>query len=202
MGCASCGTGETCGTHKECAACNPNPHGTAAKYSAGCRCEDCREAAREAERLRSAGNVRTKAPHGDPQRYRNGCRCDDCTLASRRHRRLVPHGMAPDDYATILEIQHWECPICETSLKDARLEPHIDHSHNCTHVGRKISCPKCWRGLLCQRCNPHLERKLGHAYLRQMEGLPPTPEDERVMRYLLESPGDILRSRRRNRTDA
>jgi len=89
-------------------------HGTPTSYNAGCRCDDCRAAHREA---RERWQARAKAgitkrgrdlPHGQPYTYTNyGCRCEACThahsrcLAEQRDRaraeaaaglRAVPHG--------------------------------------------------------------------------------------------------------------
>ena len=199
--CRECGLIETRGTHKVCFECNPAPHGELRKYVAGCRCDPCRAASLNHERDRAAGRTNTKAPHGAPTKYRTGCRCELCVLGSREHRTLAPHGMTPFQYKDLLEIEGGQCPLCGVRPEDVSEAFHIDHSHNCSHPGRKLSCISCWRGLLCQVCNPHLERKLGHAYLRELEGIPPTAEDRRILDYIRNPPADILRSRHQNRTD-
>lgn len=196
MICPECGLRETRSTHKVCFECNPAPHGEARKYSAGCRCNECRAAAHAREMLRASGALNSKSLHGSPQRYRNGCRCESCVLGSRRHRTLLPHDMTPEIYQRLLDIEGGECPLCGVRPEDVSEAFHIDHGHNCEHPGRKISCPKCWRGLLCQVCNPHLERKIGHAYLRELEGLPPTDEDRRVLEYIRNPPANQLRNER------
>lgn len=195
MICLDCTVNDTRGTHKLCFECNPALHGEARKYYAGCRCSECRHAALDQEHLRAAGRSPTSASHGTPQRYRNGCRCEPCASASRRHRHLIPHGMTPAIYQALLDIEDDSCPLCGIRQEDTDLVFHIDHSHNCAHTNRKISCSQCWRGLLCQGCNPHLERKIGHAYLREIEGLPPTKEDKRVLEYIRNPPANQLRER-------
>lgn len=67
----------------------PSPeHGTAYRYTRGCRCTLCTEAVREKYRER----VRRGPPqHGTESAYFNyGCRCDECrsagSLANRRRR--------------------------------------------------------------------------------------------------------------------
>jgi len=193
--CHNCGLVETRGTHQYCFNCNPSPHGEAKKYSAGCRCDECRAAARQQEQERAAGLRVTKTLHGTPQRYRNGCRCEPCVLASRRHRSLRPHGMSPAIWDELLDIEGGGCPICDIRPEDVEEAFHIDHSHNCTQHGKKLSCANCWRGLMCQVCNSQLERKIGHAYLRELEGLPATEEDRRILDYIRHPPADILRAR-------
>jgi hypothetical protein len=194
MTCMECGIRETSGTHKLCFECNPAPHGEERKYSAGCRCEECRSAAHKQDLVRASSYETSRSPHGSPQKYRNGCRCDLCVLASRRHRTLLPHGMPPETYDALLAIESGACPICGVRPEDVSEAFHIDHRHGCEHPGRKISCSECWRGLLCQICNPNLERKVGHAYLREIEGLPPTDEDVRVLEYIRNPPANQLRN--------
>ena len=198
--CNQCQSRETRGTHKVCFKCNHAPHGELRKYVAGCRCDLCRQASTQRDRDRKAGLIATKSQHGTHTRYRNGCRYEPCVLASRQHRSLLPHGMSIDTYNELLTVQNGECPLCGVKPEDVSEAFHIDHGHNCDHPGGKISCSKCWRGLLCQVCNPHLERKLGHAYLRELEGLPPTEEDIRILEYLRNPPINLLSSRHQNRT--
>lgn len=64
-------------------------HGKASSYNAGCRCDECREAARVAhkawraqvrERF-AAGDIQVR--HGEAASYRMyGCRCEPCTEAN------------------------------------------------------------------------------------------------------------------------
>lgn len=48
-----------------------------------------------------------------------------------------------------LDLQHDCCAICQRRFTDD-LPYCIDHDHTCCE---KKGCPRCWRGLLCVRCN-------------------------------------------------
>lgn len=77
-------------------------HGTNASYARGCRCDDCKAAAREyhrqwMENRRSAADTIPTGTHGTPYGYQLGCRgrhtcpaeisCTDASLAEERRRR-------------------------------------------------------------------------------------------------------------------
>lgn len=72
--------------------------------------------------------------------------CKDCHFAKklRRHYRLTREG-----YDAILESQDGVCAICHTPPGDKRLA--VDHDHAC--CPGDITCGKCIRGLLCDKCN-------------------------------------------------
>lgn len=60
------------------------PHGTYARYSRGCRCDECREyqgarvARNRADRLASG-----RLSHGTRSAWDAGCRCTECGTAHR-----------------------------------------------------------------------------------------------------------------------
>ena len=63
------------------------PHGSLARYAAGCRCAGCREANTADVRERRAARQRVDMPpdvrHGSAATYTNwGCRCDQCRAAN------------------------------------------------------------------------------------------------------------------------
>ena len=63
------------------------------------------------------------------------------------------HRMTPEQYQKLYEAQGGVCPICRIATgKSKKLA--VDHDHACTagHPPDQ-SCPRCWRGLLCGRCN-------------------------------------------------
>ena len=66
-------------------------HGTWSRWSAGCRCDDCGEAAHVyrrgyLKRTRAAGGL---GEHGTRYRYVTGCRCDDCRAANSAYDRVL-----------------------------------------------------------------------------------------------------------------
>lgn len=63
---------------------------------------------------------------------------DGFQSACKTCRKLIPYGISPDDYRSLLEKQNGFCAICSKAK-----ELVIDHCH-CTGVVR---------GLLCQKCN-------------------------------------------------
>ena len=171
------------------------PHGEIARYSDGCRCEECRAANAAYQKDYRNGIRRTrkrwrKTPdHGTEAMYRRGCRCDLCHDAAGRsqHARQIKnrHGMTSDIYRAILEFQSGGCALCGDEFNDGeRLS--IDHKHSCPHLPGK-SCSKCWRGLLCRSCNGQLERLIGHAYINEVEGVA-DDEDRRVLNYIRNPP--------------
>lgn len=52
----------------------------------------------------------------------------------------------------MLAEQAGRCAICRTDEPGGSGTWHIDHDHSCC-PGRKASCGRCIRGLLCTRCN-------------------------------------------------
>lgn len=68
----------------------PSPrHGTAYRYSRGCRCPECTEAIREQrEHWRESRKNREPPEHGTESGYKNwGCRCDACKAAGSESNR-------------------------------------------------------------------------------------------------------------------
>lgn len=152
--------------------------------------------------------LRTNGPHGIYTRYVGGCRCVLCTEANNEHKRHDRHKMTRYQYAELLAIQDGSCALCNGPQIETSGAYDVDHSHACqnhTHQSNRtdsvrFSCIKCWRGLLCRPCNQQLERLVGHAYLREVEGNM-TEEDYVILDYVRNPPANVLRSRRQNRTD-
>lgn len=62
-------------------------HGSASTYvNYGCRCDDCKEGARQKIRERKAAITPDDPRHGTAGFYTNhGCRCDECREAVREY---------------------------------------------------------------------------------------------------------------------
>jgi hypothetical protein len=67
-------------------------HGQYAGYRAGCRCDDCRNAASRRRRTWKSYRKQpiTPAPCGTNAAYKRGCRCDDCRNARAEASRQWP----------------------------------------------------------------------------------------------------------------
>lgn len=75
-------------------------------------------------------------------------RCDECTKEANRIYNITrTMGISVEQYEDAFRRQGGVCAICEQPGK--RLA--MDHDHACC-PGRK-ACGKCFRGLLCIRCN-------------------------------------------------
>ena len=88
-------------------------------------------------------------------------RCDTHTRAARRRAQAAAHGrslasrygMTPEQYAALYAAQNGLCAICRVARGIARrLAVDHDHKAGCGHHP-DTGCPRCWRGLLCKRCN-------------------------------------------------
>jgi hypothetical protein len=85
-----------------------------------------------------------------PLFYTTGSRCKACaSKAARDSHRKAAHGLTPEDWKRILEIQDGRCAICRNRQVSKSLA--ADHDHQ-TEVRR---------GALCSRCNHDL---LGAAF--------------------------------------
>jgi Zn ribbon nucleic-acid-binding protein len=70
-------------------------HGTRARYTLGCKCDDCKRANRDYQRAyrngarqgRTTPTTAKERPHGTRSRYVVGCRCDPCQEANRAYQR-------------------------------------------------------------------------------------------------------------------
>ena len=66
------------------------------------------------------------------------------------------HNMTPETYDELYEYQGRHCAICHSATGKVRRLA-VDHDHNVVHIGvphaAEVSCPECWRGLLCKSCN-------------------------------------------------
>lgn len=64
------------------------------------------------------------------------------------------HKMTMDEWQARLANQNYRCAICQTIYPGGRdSQWHLDHNHACPNHSPRKSCPKCWRALLCSRCN-------------------------------------------------
>jgi Recombination endonuclease VII len=72
--------------------------------------------------------------------------CRRCHFEKKlRHR----YRLTPDQYDAMLLSQGGTCQICKQPPTSKRLS--VDHDHAC--CSGEISCGKCVRGLLCDKCN-------------------------------------------------
>jgi len=69
-----------------------------------------------------------------------------------RSETLRRYGLTPDDFDELVRAQGGTCAICGVGSAGGQGVWHVDHDHACCS-GRKKSCGKCIRGLLCSRCN-------------------------------------------------
>lgn len=88
-------------------------------------------------------------------------RCPDCQPvfdAARRRatderRRFTRHGgFTPEAFEELLAAQGGVCAICRGDVVDVRGRAGmLDHDHECCPGA--YGCPRCIRGVLCNRCN-------------------------------------------------
>lgn len=97
---------------------------------------------------------------------------------------LATYGITPEQYWECWRYQAGKCAICcRATGRTRRLA--VDHDHSCGEGhDPKTGCPKCVRGLCCQRCN----RFIG------LMGDDPRAFD-RAARYLRTPPFQELRMR-------
>lgn len=74
-----------------------------------------------------------------------------CKRCDRSARLLRNYGITLDGYEAMLTTQGGACAICHVA-PDEGSSLHVDHDHACC-PGRKKSCGRCVRGLLCEDCN-------------------------------------------------
>jgi len=91
-----------------------------------------------------------------------GPRCTTHYRREKRRLREVGHTrrigqrfeMTPEQYQALYEAQGGRCFVCQKATGAAR-KLAVDHEHNlpgCTHPP-EFGCPRCWRALVCKRCN-------------------------------------------------
>jgi hypothetical protein len=69
-----------------------------------------------------------------------------------RSRALKSKGLTLDSYEATLKSQNNGCKICgATKPGHQRKNFSIDHDHSC--CSGQVTCGKCFRGILCVRCN-------------------------------------------------
>lgn len=59
------------------------------------------------------------------------------------------HRMTPEQWMKFWREQQGCCYLCDEPMNP--LAAVVEHDHSC--CGPKYSCPECWRGLACKRCN-------------------------------------------------
>jgi recombination endonuclease VII len=69
-------------------------------------------------------------------------------LTNGDYHRYWKHRILPATFKDMVDAQNNRCAICGDSFVT---NPDIDHDHTC--CGKKKSCSKCRRGLLCRQCN-------------------------------------------------
>src|ERR1019366_5474848 len=128
-------------------------HGEIARYSAGCRCGECRMAnaayqrdyrkgiRRTRKRWKSVPEHGTEARHKGRPGYTDPCRCTECVTAVRLIQQRRRHGMTVAQYEKLLAVQGGGCGLCGMSTPQAgRTCFDVDHSHACPHApGRSCS---------------------------------------------------------------
>jgi hypothetical protein len=67
-------------------------------------------------------------------------------------RPLTRKSLSDDAYEDMLILQEFRCGICRRHQNEFSKTFATDHDHRC--CPGKVSCGKCLRGLLCNRCNP------------------------------------------------
>lgn len=176
------------------------PHGEIARYSAGCRCDECKKANAAYQKDYRNGIRRTRKrwrrqpDHGTYAKFYRGCRCGVCVDAAKRDQfaRQIKnrHGMTIEVYWAILSFQENVCAICSMPGDESGEHFSIDHKHSCPHDPGK-SCSACWRGLLCRSCNGQLERLIGHAYINEIDGVA-SQYDGKILQYVRDPPAQVV----------
>jgi hypothetical protein len=87
------------------------------------------------------------------KRVWNAKNVDKCRLYARRVL-CKRHGIDMIEYERRLAAQNGLCAICDERCAEKLGTLSIDHDHSC--CPGKISCGRCIRGLLCQKCNQGL----------------------------------------------
>ena len=81
----------------------------------------------------------------------------EMTAARNLKYRLARHGLTVEEFESLLESQDYRCAICRTDHPGDSQGWNVDHDHDCCGAPEKnsgpLSCGKCVRGLLCQKCN-------------------------------------------------
>lgn len=140
------------GTARQCRECGA---GFRARRMPHVYCTDA--CARTAERKRTAKSEPERSclicetrfsPNSSMHRFCSG----PCLRIRQRQVRLAAkYGLTDDAFEAILAKQGGGCAICET--RSGRMA--VDHDHACCD-GRKKTCGKCTRGILCFPCNQAL----------------------------------------------
>jgi len=64
------------------------------------------------------------------------------------------HYLNENTFRGIIEKQNYVCAICGKTNKHFNKDLYIDHDHSCCPKNK--SCEKCFRALLCTKCNSAL----------------------------------------------
>lgn len=91
-------------------------------------------------------------------------RCKGCHRAALRAARIQKtYSITEEQYQALLTAQQGGCYICHRKAGARRHS--VDHDHSCCNG--PISCGKCVRGLLCNKCNKflgHIRDSVAAAY--------------------------------------
>src|SRR5579863_1692222 len=119
-------------------------HGTYAEYQqhklrGEKACRKCLEANRAYKRANQSAYMQNPA-HRERQRW---------------YQIRYQHGLTKEQFFELLAAQGNGCAICRRPEPGGQGFWHVDHVHACcpTSNGRKKSCGRCVRGLLCAPCN-------------------------------------------------
>lgn len=77
--------------------------------------------------------------------------CKSCIPNKAYIKSITDKGLTVEKYFEIVKLQNNCCYICKKSQKGSKRRLAIDHDHNCCPGA--IACGKCFRGLLCTKCN-------------------------------------------------
>lgn len=117
-------------------------HATYSAYTQGCRCEQCKDAARQYQReyrARRREEVLTEARviHTGSGSYGYGCRCVECKAANF----VIDQKIPLENIGVIVGLYRDHDGKCKICGSEEKLQ--IDHDHETGSI----------RGLLCGRCN-------------------------------------------------
>lgn len=120
------------------------------EYSRSQRARDP-EKARQATRKSYHLHRKDRLQHGRDQ-YEKESLSNPEKLKSRVRKTWLKwrYGITLEQFNFLMEKQNNRCAICSEVFTRT---PHIDHDHSCCSNTNNKTCGKCFRGLLCVKCN-------------------------------------------------